>query len=399
MEVSMSTKEIKKYLKKYRFILEKVLSNYQLVTEKENQLLFQGEEKNHVIVEMKENDKKELIIQEVKNNYYREIKLPLQEQLNSSRITIEETITEEREKGIIVEKNKRTYKESYLTDLESTRYVISSENEIIALRSNKNLENTSEITTTFSIHTPCAITEENVSILGIVTPSIELNGVDISNVYERVVGKNKIDRIFDLYRGIITKDNLPDLYSIHLGMLTEYAYDYKEVAGVSVLEDELVGKKITTLTEKELLLMKEFLETKINYQGSFDLENRESLIDALKYRPTIKENVSQTLQRTIGMTYDEFDALDCDDQQAIIQEYHRKNPKPESEYVTVMIGSGEHAIFQKAKRGTKVLIGSGRNSCFVTVGKSKEELQESTQEEKTTLKQKVKSKLNHFFKR
>lgn len=409
-EVFISMKKIKKYLKKYKSIFDKILSNYQFVTIEDNQLLFQGEGKDHVIIKMDEKNPEELIVQEAKNNYYREIRLCFPERLNDLSIITEETIIQERKKGVIVEKNQRTYRKNIfssndygLTDLESTRYVINNESEVRALRSEENLGELSELTTTFSVHMPYTITEEQkVPIPEIDSPSIKLNGVDISSVYEKIGGSGKIDRIFDLYRGIITKDNLKDLDSIHLGILTEYAYDYKAVAGISVIENALVGKEINPFSEKKSTMIKDFITTKTGYQKPFDITDRYSLIKALKYIPTPKENASQILQETLGMTYEEFDDLDFDEQQTKIEEYQRRNPKTESEYVTVMIGSGEHAIFQKVKRGTKVLIGNGRHSCFVTMGISSEENRTSPvveQNSKLHLKQKVKEKLNGFLKK
>lgn len=88
-----------------------------------------------------------------------------------------------------------------------------------------------------------------------------------------------------------------------------------------------------------------------------------------------KENVNRTILNTLGISYEEFDSLDFDEQQKIIREYHRKNSKHRDKTTTVMIGNGEHSTFVNVKRGERVMIGSGEHSCFVEAGLTLEEEQ------------------------
>lgn len=68
------------------------------------------------------------------------------------------------------------------------------------------------------------------------------------------------------------------------------------------------------------------------------------------------DNLNRTLKREFGMTYDEFEKLDCDEQRKIIRACHKKKRKENDEYVNVMIWPGEHATFIKVKKSEKVMI-------------------------------------------
>ena len=76
------------------------------------------------------------------------------------------------------------------------------------------------------------------------------------------------------------------------------------------------------------------------------------------------------LERELGIPYEEFDKLDCDEQHKILQT-HRKNLKPiKKDEVLMMIGSGEHSTFVKVKKGEKVMLSDGT---FVEAGLTPEE--------------------------
>ena len=85
------------------------------------------------------------------------------------------------------------------------------------------------------------------------------------------------------------------------------------------------------------------------------------------------DNISKTLERKLGIPYEEFDKLDFDEQQRLISEYKKSQKRKNDDKVTVMIGSGEHAIFTKVKKGERIMVGSGEHSCFVRAGISPEE--------------------------
>lgn len=91
-----------------------------------------------------------------------------------------------------------------------------------------------------------------------------------------------------------------------------------------------------------------------------------SISEGYELNPTTKENINNKLLNTLGISYDKFDKLDFDDQQRIIREYHKRNPKANNNFV--MIGNGEYSTFIKLKNGEKVMIGSEEHSCFVESG-------------------------------
>lgn len=93
----------------------------------------------------------------------------------------------------------------------------------------------------------------------------------------------------------------------------------------------------------------------------------------MSLKQEILDNISKTFERELGITYEEFDKLDFDSQQKLISEYHKKQKRKKSDEVTVMIGSGEHSIFTKVKRGEMIMVGSGEHSCFVRAGISPDE--------------------------
>lgn len=84
------------------------------------------------------------------------------------------------------------------------------------------------------------------------------------------------------------------------------------------------------------------------------------------------DNISKTFEITLGISYEEFEKLDPDEQQKLIA-MHRNKIKRNSDEVIVMIGSGENSLFTKVKKGETVMMGSGENSCFVKAGISPEE--------------------------
>ena len=83
----------------------------------------------------------------------------------------------------------------------------------------------------------------------------------------------------------------------------------------------------------------------------------------------IRKSIDETFKRELGMSYDEFESLDFDEQQKLIEQ-NRKKKKSNSDDVIVMIGSGEHAIFVKKKRGERYMLDDGT---FVIAGDTPEQ--------------------------
>lgn len=73
----------------------------------------------------------------------------------------------------------------------------------------------------------------------------------------------------------------------------------------------------------------------------------------------------------LGITYDEFELLDFDEQQRLIeQNRQKKNRNNSGEFVRVMIGSGEDAIFVLERRGERYMLSDGT---FAIAGDTPEE--------------------------
>lgn len=89
----------------------------------------------------------------------------------------------------------------------------------------------------------------------------------------------------------------------------------------------------------------------------------------MSLREDTKNAINATLSATLGISYDEFEKLDFDRQQELIRDYHKKNSK-NKKCSTVMIGTGEHTIFIKAKKGKSIMIDDGT---LIEVGLTVEE--------------------------
>lgn len=98
---------------------------------------------------------------------------------------------------------------------------------------------------------------------------------------------------------------------------------------------------------------------------------------------TIKKKLDITLKSKLGITYDEFELLDFDEQQRLIeknsQEMKKNNKKNnKKKYVIVMIGSGEEAIFIRKKRGERHLMLS--DCTYIKAGDTPEEYRARTED-------------------
>ena len=95
-------------------------------------------------------------------------------------------------------------------------------------------------------------------------------------------------------------------------------------------------------------------------------------------KKTIKECADETLLRTLGISYDEYEKLDFDEQQRLMSEYHKKHPNNSKE-VTVMIGGGDESIFIKVPRGEKVITPNGYFIAGETLEENRKKFEEHEQ--------------------
>ena len=86
-----------------------------------------------------------------------------------------------------------------------------------------------------------------------------------------------------------------------------------------------------------------------------------------------QDYISKTIEKIFGISYEEFEQLDFEEQQKLITMYKKKIKRKNPKQVTTMIGSEENSIFMKVKNGKRIMVASGENSCFVRKGISPEE--------------------------
>ena len=84
----------------------------------------------------------------------------------------------------------------------------------------------------------------------------------------------------------------------------------------------------------------------------------------------VRDHLNESIKRELGITYDEFELLDFDEQQRLIEKNRQKKKKNKDDYVRVMIGSGEDSIFARKKRGERYMLSDGT---FVIAGDTPEE--------------------------
>lgn len=296
---------------------------------------------------------------------------------NNEYVKVIDVIKEERDNGCIIEVIEKYYDftiesedEKVLVDLVSNRYVFDKN---ISIDDINNFEQLCKMKTTFESHFKTL--RKTVGSLRWYTDShystyTKINGEDISYIYDVVNGTDKIYRIYDLYNGIINERNSDDIFSIHLGLLRKAAFGYKEINGINAKENEICGDCKKSLSTQESTFVYNLINKRIGYKKRFDIYDINSIIEAITYKETAPEIAKDLLERELGIPYEEFDKLDCDEQHKILQ-VHKKILKPtKKDEVLMMIGSGEHSTFVKVKKGERVMFSDGT---FVEAGLTPEE--------------------------
>ena len=159
--------------------------------------------------------------------------------------------------------------------------------------------------------------------LYLLSEMVKINGEDISYIYDVVNGTDKIYRIYDLYNGTINERNSDDIFSIHLGLLRKAAFGYKEINGINAKENEICGDCKKSLSTQESTFIYNLINKRIGYKKQFDIYDINSIIDAIIYKKTAPEIAKDFLEKELGIPYEEFDKLDCDEQHKILQA-HKK---------------------------------------------------------------------------
>lgn len=121
-----------------------------------------------------------------------------------------------------------------------------------------------------------------------------LNGEEVSSIFD-VDGSDKLYRIYDLYNGIINPRNENDINSINLGFLSQDAFNFKELKGISEQEDSLVGTPLVNVSDTYVNYLREFFDQKFGYKGSIGLD-RDSMLLGITYQMSVPEIAKRTLK-------------------------------------------------------------------------------------------------------
>ena len=146
-----------------------------------------------------------------------------------------------------------------------------------------------------------------------------LNGQEISSTYDIVDGKNKLYRIYNLYRGIINLENENDINAIHLGLLNPNGFYLMSLEGITEKENSLVGESLQRTSEDYINYIKEMLNNRFGYTGDINL-SRESILAGILYQMSGPEIAKREIERKLGIPYSEFEELDLDEQHKLIEQ-------------------------------------------------------------------------------
>ena len=126
---------------------------------------------------------------------------------------------------------------------------------------------------------------------------------------------------------MINERNSNDIFSIHLGLLRKSALGYKEINGITAKENEICGNCKKKLSTQESIFIYNLINKQIGYKKEFDIYDINSIINAITYKMTVTEIAKDFLERELGIPYEEFYKLDCDEQHKILQ-IHKNILKP-----------------------------------------------------------------------
>lgn len=155
-----------------------------------------------------------------------------------------------------------------------------------------------------------------------------LNGEEVSSVFDVIDGPDKLYRVYDLYRGVINPRNESDINSINLGFLAADAFDFRSFRGITEKEEELVGKSTLEVPIDYINYLSKLFNDKFGYKGEIKLD-RESLLRGITYKVFGIELAKRQLERKLGISYQEYEKLDTDEQNKLIEQKTGKKVEPD----------------------------------------------------------------------
>ena len=155
-----------------------------------------------------------------------------------------------------------------------------------------------------------------------------LNDEYYSRFYGMVDGPDKLYRVFDLYKGIINPRNENDVKCIHLGYLSQDAYDLKGLKEITEKEDSLVGKTLEMVSEEYINYLKKFLYEKFGCKGELNMD-RKSMLSGITNQKSETIITKDIVEKKLGIPYETFEKLDLDEQHRLIEQKTKKKVKPD----------------------------------------------------------------------
>ena len=149
---------------------------------------------------------------------------------------------------------------------------------------------------------------------------IYLKHENVSSVFDAVKGVDKINRVYDLYRGIINTRNEKDIDLIHIGLLSQDAYDLKGLRGITEKEDSMVGMPLdgVCVSSGYVDYLKQ-LVSKYGYNGDLQLD-RDSVLAGILFKDPKNEYIKRLVELKLGISYDEYEKLDIEEQHKLIEQ-------------------------------------------------------------------------------
>ena len=151
------------------------------------------------------------------------------------------------------------------------------------------------------------------------------NGEEVSSLFDVTDGADKLYIVYDLYNGIINTRNERDINSINLGFLSEEVFGYRELKGVAEQEDNLVGKSTLEVSKDYINYLSRFLYDKFGYKGEIKV-GREGLLKGITYKMSGPELAKRMVEKKLGIHWEEYESLDFDEQQKLIESKTGKKP-------------------------------------------------------------------------